>query len=418
MTFRTGCALAVATAFGVRLLLPAWGEEVRLQTVDSTLEGEWLGIDESGAISIRTSDGRTRRSPLADIVLVENPGRAVLADPKATEVVLTNGDVLRGTFEGGDPEGAPAYDPDVVTLATEGLGRLRLSLLAIRSIRFPDDPARPVPISQHEGEEDVLWLRPQGDVVSGLLQRFTPDEVLIRWKVSAEVVAKRIQDVAMVRFQEGMAPVPSPQYVLGIVQTVDGCRVHARILSMTDRVLAARSVYDDEADFPDPVQFAAPVGRIHSITMKNGRFVYLSDREPVEAKSFPYFDEEWDYRRDVSWAGTQLSVDGKVYQKGIGTHARFLLVYDLGGEYQRFLCTAGIDDSAVETSPYTRGGAIFRVQVDGKTVFDSGLVTRETGAKEIDVPVKGAGRLTLEADYGPNGPVNARADWAGARLLR
>ncbi len=346
---------------------------------------------------------------MADVVAIEAKDRGVVLDPKATTIELTNGDLLRGSFGGGDEV--------AVTISTEGLGRLRVNQLMIREIRFAQDPGSPVTVRPSAtDDQDAVVLRPRGDVLAGTIRDFTRDEVHVEYDVTGEVVVKKFADVIAIQFRKALDP-PDPKSIVGIVETQDGCRVHAHIESMADRVLHARSVYEDEM-FDEPLELEVPVGRIDSITMQNGRFVYLSDLEPDEAKSEPYFDEEWDWVRDKSWFGTPLSIGGKTWQKGIGTHARFLLTFRLAEGFQRFASTVGIDDSVVESTPFTRGGAVFRVHADGKKVFDSGIVTRESGGREVDVPIAGVKTLVLEVDYGPNGPVNARADWAGAKLLR
>lgn len=404
----TSRSLAIAALLA--LVAGLAGADIRVHTIDDELTGEWTRI-EDGHLFLRTG-GAIRRLPVGEIVSIEAVDRGVVVDDRATEIRLTNGDVLRGTFEGGAPD-----DPDAVVLATVGLGRLEIRMVMIESIRMPAQENDPVAVGSHDGEEDVVYLRPRGDALAGTVNGFTRDEVRVLYKVTRDIVTRKLADVLRIELRSVM-DAPDPKYVLGIIQTQDGCRVHARIDAMADGVLRARSVYENEMFLDGPIDFEIPVGRIDSITMKNGRFVYVSDLEPVEARSHPYFDEEWDHARDRSWAGTPLSVGGKTYQKGIGTHAHYVLTYRLEDDYDRFQSVVGIDDSVVETSPHTHGGVVFRVFADGKAVFDSGLVTRQTGPRKVDVELRGVRTIVLEADYGPNGPVNARADWAGAKLLR
>jgi beta-galactosidase len=57
------------------------------------------------------------------------------------------------------------------------------------------------------------------------------------------------------------------------------------------------------------------------------------------------------------------------------------------------------------------------VRIDGRSVWVSGLLTRESLAQRIDVDVTGAQRLELLVGDGGNGIAADHADWADAMLL-
>lgn len=114
-------------------------------------------------------------------------------------------------------------------------------------------------------------------------------------------------------------------------------------------------------------------------------------------------------RRNRSWSDKPLSVDGKVYAHGLGTHAGSEVVFALDGRYSGFTAIAGVDDAA------DPGEVIFQVWVDGQKAWDSGVM-RKGASKPVAVPLAGRKELRLVVD--PNGPNDwDHADWVNAQLL-
>jgi hypothetical protein len=90
------------------------------------------------------------------------------------------------------------------------------------------------------------------------------------------------------------------------------------------------------------------------------------------------------------------------------------LVYSLGGDYERFQAWVGIDQ---EMEHYPQASVEFKVQVDGRVAFESGVMRVDTAAKRVDVSVKGAKELRLIAtDAGDTNSCD-HADWAEAVLI-
>ena len=118
-------------------------------------------------------------------------------------------------------------------------------------------------------------------------------------------------------------------------------------------------------------------------------------------------------QRNASVLGNPITVGGKSYATGIGTHAASTIVYALAGGYTTFTATAGVDD---EEDAKGAGEVDFTVVGDGKTLFDSGVLT-DAQAKAVSVSVAGVQTLTLVATNGIANDVDYdHADWAGATL--
>ncbi len=114
-------------------------------------------------------------------------------------------------------------------------------------------------------------------------------------------------------------------------------------------------------------------------------------------------------KRNKNWSDKPLSIDGKVYAHGLGTHAASEVIYALDGRYSGFTAVVGIDDASEP------GDAIFQVWVDGQKAFDSGAMRRGT-AKPVAVPLAGRKELRLVVD--PNGNNDwDHANWGNAQML-
>jgi hypothetical protein len=136
--------------------------------------------------------------------------------------------------------------------------------------------------------------------------------------------------------------------------------------------------------------------------------VYLSDLEPVVAQ------QDWgSLGRDRSVDGNPLTVAGVTYGKGLGTHARSELRYELFGAFRRFTARVGIDD---EVAPPTPVEVVFQVWGDGRLLWESDPMRSGVEAVPLDVDVSGIQELALRVLPGNDGIDYDHADWLDARV--
>ncbi len=192
------------------------------------------------------------------------------------------------------------------------------------------------------------------------------------WIVQREAIEwKRLS-----RVDGTQLPSPELQY-LGAVRVCEG-------IKMNDQL---------------PVEHAeAPVERINGF--------YLDTLNPS------FVSQQWGtLQRNVSVTGAPLTIGGRVFARGLGTHANSKIIFDLDGEYRRFKAWAGADQA---TTP----SITMEVKVDGKTVWKSGLLTRSSAAQRVEVDIAGAKHLELLVGDGGNGIDGDHADWADAMLMK
>ncbi|MFR7934977.1 MAG: glycoside hydrolase family 2 TIM barrel-domain containing protein [Clostridium perfringens] len=119
-------------------------------------------------------------------------------------------------------------------------------------------------------------------------------------------------------------------------------------------------------------------------------------------------------KKDSSVDGNQINLtDGlnaMSFEKGLGTHTDSTVVYNVSGKnYDYFESYVGLDTETGASSD----GAIFKVLVDNKEVYDSGVVKPGERARNIKVDIKDASKVTLKTLKGAH-DWEDHTDWANA----
>ena len=121
-----------------------------------------------------------------------------------------------------------------------------------------------------------------------------------------------------------------------------------------------------------------PLSKIVALNVLQGPATYLSDLKPKKAEVVGFLGEGWPWAADRSVRGQPLKLLTKegesTLDKGLGTHAKTVLTYDLGGKFSRFEASVGLDAATGK-----RGRADVRVLLDGKEVGPAELKTLAAG---------------------------------------
>ena len=115
---------------------------------------------------------------------------------------------------------------------------------------------------------------------------------------------------------------------------------------------------------------------------------------------------------NTNCTGKPITIEGEVFQRGVGTHAASEILYELEPRFRRFVAVCGLDDSAG-----ANGSIRFHVLLDGKKVFESPVITSQVRRANLDIPVEGARQLGLLVDDAGDGIDFDHADWAEAGFL-
>src|SRR5579863_1804752 len=98
-------------------------------------------------------------------------------------------------------------------------------------------------------------------------------------------------------------------------------------------------------------------------TGKDRETVYISDEPELVQSSTQGWGK---LGLNVAADGSPLRIGDQRFDKGLGTHAEGVMVLAVDGLFESF-------DAEVGLHPCPGGQVIFRVVVDGRTAFDSGV---------------------------------------------
>lgn len=120
---------------------------------------------------------------------------------------------------------------------------------------------------------------------------------------------------------------------------------------------------------------------------------------------------EWSKpKANKSIDGATLTVGGKTFERGIGTHATSKFMLNLDKKGVRLTAQVGIDDEKAS------GSVEFFLIGDKKVIWESGLVKAEDSAKTIDVSLKGIQKLAFLVTDGKDGIDSDHADWCDLKI--
>jgi hypothetical protein len=88
--------------------------------------------------------------------------------------------------------------------------------------------------------------------------------------------------------------------------------------------------------------------------------------------------------------GLTLTVNGKTYAEGIGSHAPAELQFELDGRVTRFTCLLGADADGGPSNEIT-----YYIKADDKQVFESPLITPLREPLKVDLGMTGVRRMTI-----------------------
>lgn len=202
----------------------------------------------------------------------------------------------------------------------------------------------------------------------------------------------------------------------GLAHTLVGLGLPVLLLACGQRPAAGTS-----ADSPDgtdvPWTYTAPAGKVAPLNLAPGfgptRLTFglvVSARNgygPVEINT--------SNGERAAGDGRTLTLNGRTYSTGFGTHADSELRFTLSGATVPG-CTHLTSDIGVDDEVGNRGSVVFQVFVDGTKTYDSGKMTGASATRHLDVNIGGAGEVRLVVTDAGDGRAYDHADWANPSL--
>jgi hypothetical protein len=322
-------------------------------------------------------------------------------------LVLVNGDRIRGDVSGGDTR-TVRFTPATRHESKAEPWSVPLSALAAVWATPPlaDTAPDPAAYAWAAGprRRDAVLLR-NGDVLRGTIEGFAADPVAVRVKTTGDPTAApvNLSRVAAIAFDPALARVRKTKDAYARLVTSDGSRITLTSATADAKTLKGTTTFGAAVE--------VPLADVIAVDVFQGKATYLSDLKPRKATTEGFNGVLWPWVADRTVKANPLLLNGQTFDKGLGTHPRTTLVYDLGGKYRRFEAVVGLD-------PVTgrRGAVQVRVLVDGREAHRADL-TAGTAPERVMVDVSRARELALFVDYGPGGDVQDDVNWGDARLI-
>ncbi len=374
-----------------------------LRTDGTTLTGRLRRLDFRGGVALAVDDTeKLEEIPAGSLVKLTREG----GPPQP--VLESGGTIL---FPDGDRLARAVIGPageTTIEIQSSPLGSLAVPLDAILGLVLapPLDADAAFALESRVRDEprstEVLWLA-NGDRMAGGLLGLN-DKTIAFQPPSGKVELDRSGVVAL-GFDPKLANYPRPTGPFLELTFVDGSRLGVATAQLEGNQILATTRFGPTIKLP--------VGELAEVHALGGPVVYLADVEPAGTKYVGYLGPAREVRRDRSVDGQPLQLAGKVYDRGLGTQSRSLLVYQLEPGARRFQALVGLDDRA---GPL--GSVVFRVLVDKQERFASPPMSTRDAPQPLDLDVTGAKTLVLITDFGDRGEVRDHADWVEARLIR
>jgi alpha-galactosidase len=118
-------------------------------------------------------------------------------------------------------------------------------------------------------------------------------------------------------------------------------------------------------------------------------------------------------QKDKSVQNKSLTIAGRTFGKGVGTHAPSMMYVDLKNSCRSFSAWIGVDDEVNGNI----GSVRFRIYGDGRLLFNSSIFKAGEPAKKVDIDLTGLKTLTMSVDPAGDDTSYDHADWADATFV-
>lgn len=411
----------------VVLCLLSAGPDVQVSTLAGAREGGELVRLTSDEVAIR-NDNREQVFPAAQLLSLIPSQVATASNERPTSVWLelvdgsrllatsytTTGGTAKVNLRGGASIDVPTrsirsvrlQDHDSELARTSNLSRQWSEILAtaaagdqivVRKLAGAEDSDAPPTSASLDQLEGVL-----GDVGDEKVQ-FTYEE--------QQIPVARTKVEGIVYFHPAGRELPDP---LCIVHTVAGSTWHVKSLSLADEQLQWVSV--------SGVRGELPLSQVRQLDYSAGKIVYLSDLEPETIKWTNFYGDSpasaglakmFAPRRDRSFDGGKIVIDGKAFDKGLAVHSRTLLEYRLQGKFNKFIALAGLDEKVRHS-----GDVKLVISLDGKLLGEYQLTGQSSAPTAIELDVRQGRKLSILVDFGAGLDISDRLHLANARVTK
>jgi hypothetical protein len=369
-----------------------------------TLEGETLvgtieSIDRSGRVKIGSH--LTELEALRFITPAQSAGGRLMpeADESPLRIILVCGSDLRAkdlAFEDETFAFDSASAGQELEIPVDSVRAIRLAL-PIEGSRFEQTLA----LEADQRKEDTVYVTGvAGELLemNCLIEGITADSVSFDRNGKKETIARDKIHGVILASPDLDEPMPC-RAIMG-----DRSSFAGKVAGLDSGTLKLQMI--------DGIEVELPWENLRRLRVYSPRLVSVAELEPVEVKKQAILAPEWEFRRNRSVAGNELTIGETVFDQGLGLAAGMEISYKLGRDFDLFTATIGID---AETQ--RRGDCEFVLHGDGRELFRQ-RVRGGDEASLIRVSVAGVNELVISVEPGKDLDISDHANWAEASLLQ
>jgi NPCBM/NEW2 domain-containing protein len=163
---------------------------------------------------------------------------------------------------------------------------------------------------------------------------------------------------------------------------------------------------------PGGGQVEFPWSAARLVDVRSNRVAFLSDLKPIEVDEATLVTLPRPWQRDKSVLGKPLTLGTRVFDKGIGVHARSALTFAAGRKYDVLAAVIGIDEQAGG-----KGDCVFQVLGDGQILFTQRIKGNDP-PQTVNLDISPYDKITLLVEPGEGLDLADHADWCDVRFIR
>ena len=364
----------------------------------------------SEGIEIATDDG-IRRFDADELLGVRFDRREKMVsdslDRRPIVLELVDGSRLRGTsYQAHDGRIIHGYSPES---PVETDTSLTAAVLLIPLTGKAEEQWRDIRKLDATGDIVVVTRRGSLDYLEGIIDDVTSDHV--RFRVDGDEMSISRSKVQGLVYYHSQPRKLGPS--LASVLTSTGDRIEAQTIELAGETLRLVSRAG--------VTVTLPLATVAEADFSSGKRLYLSDLQHESFRWTPYYgltnlSEAYrlarEPRKNESFTGELLRLDGVEYRKGLAVRSRTELVYRLPDGFRRFAATVGIDDRFG-----SRGNVQLSLFGDDNELFTA-TVHGDSRPLPLSIDITGVRRLKIVVDYGEDQDVADHLNICDARISK